>query len=149
MSGILLLCSITAEAVEPRVSLYEKQTGTTTAYAFDAEHGRVRKLKKARGEVLPRIESYRIESRNLCAAVCLIEADEILFQGRLGDTDVVVVRKEYNSFSDPLRWLAAESGHPVQVSSIRVVAISAGRLRAKAELTRRAASYHWTAVVVD
>jgi hypothetical protein len=133
---------------EVRVSLTEKLKGETTAYVFDIGDGRVRRLDQASGSLLPATTAYRVEGRRLCGNECFFEADEILFQGHQGDVDVVVYRKEYNSFSNPLRWLAALSGHPVQVSSIRIAAIGADGHR-QAELTRKPSSYDWKAQVVE
>jgi hypothetical protein len=144
----ILFVGTAAGAAEVRVSLHEKATGAKSAYAFDTERGSMGPIRGADGVALPAVETLRIVSGRLCATACLLDADEILFQGRLDNGTVAVVRDEYNSFANPLRWLAALSGHPVQVSSILVLQVEDGRIRAKAELTRKAASYHWEARVV-
>jgi hypothetical protein len=149
-SGIAVLCAaLPLWAAEVEVTLTEKRTALRTAYAVDMATGTVRGLPEAKGEPLAVIQTYRVESRRLCAASCIADAEEILFQGRAGTADVVVVRKEYNSFSNPLRWLAAFSGHPIQVSSIRVVVLVAGARLKQVELVDKPSSYDWEASVVQ
>ena len=64
------------------------------------------------------------------------------------DADLVVVRQEHNSLSNPLRWLAALSGHPVQVSRIAWFLVSEGEVRSGVLLSR-AASSHWSVSLFD
>ena len=128
--------------------LSEKRTSEKTTYAVETQTGKVREQEGAKGTPLPAIKVYKVANRRLCARECVADAEEILFQGRRGDVDVVVIRKEYNSIANPLRLLGALIGHPVQVSSIRVVLVR-GEGVTQTELVRKPASYDWEASIVQ
>jgi hypothetical protein len=77
------------------------------------------KLKKASnlgGRELSTINRYKIQDHQiLLNNKQLVHATEMLFQGNVNGTDLLIIREEYNSRSNPVRILAYWLGHPVQV----------------------------------
>jgi hypothetical protein len=73
----------------------------------------------------------------------LIDADELLFESNVNGKDVLLVRDEYNSFSNPLKLLSAFVGHPVQTSQIYILVIESGKLKNKLRLQKQDSSYEW------
>jgi len=73
----------------------------------------------------------------------LIDADELLFESNVNGKDVLLVRDEYNSFSNPLKLLSAFVGHPVQTSKIYILVIESGKLKSKLRLQKQDSSYEW------
>jgi hypothetical protein len=93
--------------------------GDLTIIPFEGAHGRgVAPIAKY--TIKPATsDQLRLGYGDLCIGdKHLVRAEDILCQCSVDGRDIVVVRKEYNSFSNPLRWLYALSGHPVQVSEI-------------------------------
>lgn len=126
---LLAVLAAAAPACDATIVLFEARTTATSIYCIDLATWSVTKIASASGCVLPSIDryvvkDYHLKDRNKTVA----EAVEILAQTSLGDYDLVVVRHEYNSFSNP-RWiLSAVAGHPVQVSEVIALAVRDGRL---------------------
>jgi hypothetical protein len=152
-----LITTSAAQASEVRLSLLEKSTSTTTAYSLESTTLAFRQIEAANGSELPQIGKYMTSARKLVAnanatatatATALADADEILYQCRIGEIDFVVVRVESNSFSSFMKLISALSGHPIQVSKIVVMTIRDGRVISKKEITHKDSSYHWVAKVL-
>jgi hypothetical protein len=142
--------ALPSESGEVRVLLRETcRGGKNFAYEFRPDTRAVHAVDHAAGRRLATVQAYRVEGRRLCAGKCFLGADQVLFQGTTGGVDVVVNRKQYNSFSNPLRWLTAFSGHPYQVDSIRVVAVDKERESRPVELTHKQARCKWEAEAVE
>lgn len=73
----------------------------------------------------------------------------LLYQCSLDGKDLVIVRREHNSFSSPIRWLAALSGHPVQVSEIWAIVIDGSNDPKETQLISKPASYKWAAAFFE
>jgi hypothetical protein len=143
-------------AAEVRISLHEKdplmqkEVPAFTCYAFKIESATLTSLASASGKALQQTNEYSIEERRLSLhGKRVAKADEILYQCHVGGCDLVIVRDEYNSFSNPLRILSAFSGHPIQVSKIVILTIVDGDLKSQTEIIRRPASYEWTASIME
>lgn len=147
-SCLLLLTWLTCHASEVQLSLFERATSTTTVFLLDTSNLKLTPTSAVQGSELPQITTYASVGGKLVSGnVKLTDADEVLFQCRLDNIDLVVVRDEYNSFGGPLRILVAFAGHPIQVSKILVLAISNGQVVSEREITRKDSSYHWVAKV--
>ena len=115
-----------------------------TNYIFNTDSSALHKIANSYGSELPIIDRYVLRNRRLYLDdKPITHADEILYQGQLDGTDLVVIRDEYNSKSNPWRLFAYSLGHPIQVSKIIVLVIKDGVLKTQKEITRKAASYHW------
>ena len=147
---IVLLAASPAAARELKVTLTEGSTGRKTFFAIDTRTGALRRLDGLIGVELRQISKYRVRDRQLVAGEKpLAPADEVLFQGRAGGNDLVVVRAEERSLSSPSKLFAACSGHPVQVSVVSVLVIEGPTVTHSLELARQEASYRWTAAVLE
>jgi hypothetical protein len=145
-----LLVSTQAGAAQLQISVYEKLTNTTTAFAFDTSSRKMRELSEAKGEDLPQLSKYSVVKEQLRAGpLGYMDATEVLYQCQIEGLDIVVLRDEYNSISNPLRLLAALVGHPIQVSQIIFVAIADGEVVFEKRLAREPASYRWKAEVLQ
>ena len=145
---LFLVFYASARANDLIVSITEKDTTTETVFRVNAQSLKCTRIQTRQNRALPRIHKYTIVNWQLSAAGRrLTNATEILFQTTVDGNDFLVIRDEYNSWLGPLRLLVAFSGHPVQVSKIVVVKVASGRSIARKELTRKAASYHWSATI--
>jgi len=143
----VLACLISdAVAADVHLALFELATKQTKFYDLDLESGQVQPAAKADGATLPDSAKYNVQDYKVkgLSGAPLAEAIEILCQVSLGEHDLIVVRQEYNS-ANPLYWLAAMSGHPVQVSKIVWLDVKGGKLVHSVEIDRQPASYHWQA----
>jgi len=148
----LLILSSSAYATEVRLTLYEARTKQTTFHALDLSTGVLKPAAAAGTVELPSISEYRVRNEHVETAsggALDAEADEILCQATADDLDVLVVRHEYNSFSNPLYWLAAISGHPIQVSKIVLLLVRDRKVERSIELRREPSSYHWEATLFE
>jgi hypothetical protein len=144
--------SVSAQAADLRLALFEEATKRTTYHSLNLETGKVASATDATGPSpattsIFRIKDYKLEAVN--GGPPLMEATEILAQVASAGFDVLVIRDEYNSFSNPLRWLFAMAGHPVQVSKILWVVVKDGRVLHRKELQREPASYQWSAQLFE
>src|SRR5262245_23034338 len=101
---VLMLFYAAAPAADLVVAVTETKTGQEKFFRVEPESLSMRKTKAAHGEVLTKIERYKIEKRKLMPVAgdeSLMKTDNILFQCSAGDTDFVVVRQEYNSLCCP------------------------------------------------
>ena len=147
LTGLILISSF-ACATEVRLALYEAQSKQTSFHALDLVSGKVSSAQSAGTVELGALEAYRVRNEHVehvQSGQAIAEATEILCQATTGEVDLVVVRQEYNSFSNPLRWLSAIGGHPVQVSKIVWLLVREGKVVYTTELLQRPASYHWKA----
>lgn len=136
-------------AGEVQIALFEQRISEQSGFLFDTGSMKLRKVQTAVGVELPTIARYESRAGKLYSnGTALAEADEVLFQCEVDEVDLVVVRDEYNSFSNPLRILSALSGHPVQVSKIVILTIANGQVEAEKELTRKPSSYGWVVSVL-
>lgn len=137
-----------ADASEFVIALHEKATNETTNYAFDLNTSELRKVSEVFGNEIANTSYYVVRDQKLVGnGKVLMDADEILYQGQTGGIDLLVIREEYNSFSNPVRWLSALSGHPIQVNKILAVTIKDGNILAQKEIVKKPSSYHWSAHV--
>lgn len=151
---VLFLCLVLAanigRATEVRLSVYEENTQKTRYYAFDVAKSALKSLSEASGKAVEQTTTYSVKDRRLFGGdKILVKADEILYQCHIDGRDVVVVRDEYNSFSNPMRMLVAFAGHPVQVSKIMVLKIVDGKLETTTRIIRRPSSYRWRVSVYE
>jgi hypothetical protein len=132
------------------VSVFRRPENVTSCFCLELSPATLEKSRDpdAARTPLPQIADYSIKSERLrFAGTELTPALEILYQSRLPDADVIVIREEHNSFSNPMRILAALAGHPVQVSTIGVVVVRNGKLVRRWNPLRTASSYDWRAVL--
>jgi len=138
-----LLANI-GQAAEVRLSVFEESTQRTRNYKFDVATSVLKSSRVVSGKAVQQTTIYSAKDGYLFAGdKKIVEADELLFQCHVDGCDLVVVREEYNSFSNPLRILFAFGGHPVQVSKIVILKIVDGKLETKKEIIRKPSSYHW------
>lgn len=143
----LLAVSASAQARDVQLALVEQRASEQTDYLLNLETLSVRKIPSAQGAELPQTQKYLSQNRKLVVGADRVaDADEVLYQCAIDDTDLVIVRDEYNS-ANPLYWLAAASGHPVQVSRIVALTVKNGHVVSEREITRKASSYDWVARV--
>jgi len=150
--ALSLVLATTAHAAELRLALFEEATKRTTYHSLNLETGRFASAPEASGSSPAATSSYRIGNYKLEAAgggASLMDATEILAQASTAGCDVLVIREEYNSFSNPFRWLTAFAGHPIQVSKIHWVVFKDGKVLYRKELQREPASYRWTAKLFE
>jgi hypothetical protein len=145
---LLAALAAVSPACDATIVLFEARTTRTSIHCIDFRKWSVSKPNSAEGSALPSIDRYVVKDYHLrYRDKTLAEAVEILAQTSVGEHDLVVVRHEYNSFSNPLRILSAVAGHPVQVSEIIALAVSDGRVVKRWRLARVASSYEWRADV--
>jgi hypothetical protein len=144
----LVLLSSLASASPVRVDVSEKSTGLTTSYSFDVTSSTLRKSETVSTKDIPQASVYSVVDRKLVArGFAVSAADDILYQCPIDGFDVVVVRAEHNSFSNPFRVLVAFSGHPIQVSTIYILKIKDHVVVSRQEVIHKPASYEWSAKV--
>lgn len=101
-----------------------KEGRIDTPFALDVRGFMATRTDKAHGAEVSRTSKYFISDRQLRIGDRLrLPADEILTQGSVDGTDVVVTRRSYTS-ANPLYWFMALSGHPAQFSEIVVVLVN-------------------------
>jgi len=146
---ILFALAISAHGQDLFVRLKEQATGAVFVYSVNSDSVRVTSELRPQGRVLPLIAKYTILNRLLTVrGVALTKADEILFQAAAGGSDFIVLREEFNSTLGPLNLALYLGAHPVQVSKIAIVKISAGRLIIRRNLIQKEGSYHWSAEIL-
>jgi hypothetical protein len=104
------------------------------------------------GKPLPPMGDYAVRDYKVVrpsSGLALGAAMEILAQSRVGNVDVVLARQEYDSFSTPWRWLAALSGHPVQVSRITWFLVAADGIVRSGFLIARPNAYYWSVALFE
>lgn len=141
----VLPASVLADIV--LVSVLERGASESLRFEFDTASATVSRSTLPTGEQLPAISDYFVREYQLVRVptnATVGEAIELLGQVRVSGGDFVVVRQEYNSYSNPLYWLAAFSGHPVQVSRIAWFLVSNGGDVRSGSFLARASSYHWS-----
>jgi hypothetical protein len=147
---LLVLLIGVSEAVEVKILVIEEKTKATTYYTYDVETSGVKPVASVSGGVVAQVRTFSIKDRRLLAGDRKVtNADQLLFQCRINGVDLVIVRDEYNSFSNPLRILSAFSGHPIQVSKIVILKIENGELKRKATIIQKPSSYEWTATILQ
>jgi hypothetical protein len=153
---VLLLCVAGCESPrqqpweEVKISVFEKSTQKTRNYSFDVATSAIKSVRAVDGEALPQTTIYSLKDGYLFAGdKRMVEEVELLYQCHFGGYDLVVVRDEYNSYSNPMWALFAFSGHPVQVSKILILKIAEGNLKTKTEIIRKASSYDWRVSVLE
>lgn len=147
-TALLLLVVARANAEDLLLSLREVKSQATTNFLLNLETGKANVVSGGTGDPLMSSDVYIVRDWKLVPAVdgkALIDASQILFQTKVEDLDVLIIRDEYNSFSNPFRWLSALAGHPVQVSKILWITIKNGNVIYSVELRREPSSYEWTA----
>jgi hypothetical protein len=131
------------------IDVFERRRSTVTRHCVTLANKSVRQsASNPIGPAFQPINAYEIRNCRLQKGDSQIaNAVEILVQARAGALDIVVIRNEYNSFSNPLRILAAIVGHPSQVSEVTALALSDGNVIGRWRLARAASSYEWRAVL--
>ena len=76
-------------------------------------------------------------------------ADDVLAQASLNGIDVLVVRREHNAFLNPLKFLSALSGHPIQVSEIWVIALVDEKEIWSERLVSKDSVYRWKVSLLE
>ncbi|MBS1994650.1 MAG: hypothetical protein JSS86_00010 [Cyanobacteria bacterium SZAS LIN-2] len=137
-----------AVAAPVTVDVLEKSTGQTTSVQFDAKTAAIRPASPGARLEIPQLARYAVVDRSLVVGgVAISKADDLLYQCEADGFDIVVVRVEHNSFSNPFRWLTALAGHPIQVSTIYIETIKDKTIVARREIVFKPASYEWAAKV--
>ena len=145
---VLLFITSLANAGAIRVDVLEKSTGKSTIYWLDVMSLSLVKRDLASMREIPQSSTYSLSNRKLTVdGVSITAADDILFQCPVEGFDLVIVRVDHNSISNPLRVLTAFSGHPIQVSVIYMLKIKDRAVVLKREITHKPASYEWSAKV--
>jgi hypothetical protein len=145
---LALLLPPTLAKCDISISVFEVSAATTTNNCLNLGTLSVTKTSAATGVALPPINDYSVTNYHLRAGKTeLADAVDILAQARFHEMDIVVVRNEYNSFSNPLRLLFAFAGHPVQVSEVIVFALRNHVIVGHWRIARAASSYKWEAVL--
>jgi len=145
---VLLLLTSIAHAHPVRVNVFEKSTGANTNYWFEAESLALAKEKSGTISEIPQSSNFSLVNRKLMVdGIATSAADDILYQCSVDGFDLIVVRVEHNSFSNPFRWLTALSGHPIQVSTIYVLKIKDHEVLKRREIVHKPASYEWRATI--
>jgi hypothetical protein len=144
----LLLVSAPA-ACDIGIDVFEGRRSVTTSHCVNLATRSVHRSQvQPSGPDLQPIQEYEIRNHRLRKdGTQIADAVEILVQARADGMDVVVIRNEYNSFSNPLRILAAVAGHPAQVSEVIVLVLREGRVVGRWRLARATSSYEWRAVL--
>ncbi|HEV2207504.1 MAG TPA: hypothetical protein VG167_01940 [Verrucomicrobiae bacterium] len=112
----------------------------TAAATSEPRNGPVGKPLPSTGDYA--LRDYKVVRTSTGSA--LGAAMEILAQSRVGSFDVVLARQEYDSFSTPWRWLAALSGHPVQVNRITWFLVATDGIVRSGYLVARPNAYYWS-----
>ena len=121
-----------------------------TVFYLDLENLKIEPESKIYGDSIPKTSVYRISNRLIIKdSIVIGPGDDLLYQCNLNSLDVLIIRKEYNSFSNPIRILMAISGHPVQVSEIRIVVRNEKTNLMEEVLRRKKNAYNWYAKVVS
>ena len=147
ITGLLLFSGL-ACAAEVRLELYEAHAKQTSFHSLDLASGTLSTVQAPGAIELGKLEAYRVRNEHIehvQSGQVIAEATEILCQATTAGVELLVVRQEHNSFSNPLRLLSAFSGHPVQVSKIVWLVVRDGKVEHSVELIRRPASYYWRA----
>lgn len=125
--------------------------GTKRTYVFhiDLSKHTIGATTNTPGKTIPPIQHYVTKNdRHFWAEGNRFgKADDILTQIHTEDADLLLVRREHNSFWTPLRFLFAISGHPIQVSSIWLVVIRDKKEVWSAKLVSRDSIYRWQASI--
>ncbi len=141
-----LLVANIAYAGEIKINLYEREAKETTKFLFNTKSSTAQKLENANGAEIPKINRYLIKNYKLTIDdKPITDAINILYQCQIEDGDLIIVRDEYNSISNPFRLLAFIAGHPTQVSKVKVLVVKNGVLKSEKELASKASSYDWEA----
>jgi len=137
-----------AHAAELEISVLEVSKEQTNHWSFDTAKSVLKPLKTTTGKALQQTTTYSLRDGKVYRGEKKVSsATEILYQCRIDGCDLLVVRDEHNSFSNPMRILSAAAGHPIQVSKIVIFKIVDGKLKTKAEIVRKPSSYQWKVAV--
>jgi hypothetical protein len=122
-------------------------TQETHMFQIDLLKQTVISTTKVTGNTTPPI--YRYEARKdrhfWAGSDRFGSADDILAQIHTEDADLLIVRREHNSFGGPLRLLSALAGHPVQVSEIWLLMIKEQKESWSVKLVSKDSIYTWKA----
>lgn len=125
-----------------------------TAYDFNTKTFKLEKSATTKGKALSQTTSFSIKGNGISRHKLymgdnfIAPAINILYQCRFGQSDIVIVRHEYNYNSiNPIKQLSALSGHPVQVSEIIIFLIQDGKILHQNKIIEKDSSYHWKAEV--
>jgi hypothetical protein len=147
---LFLLCVGTANATEIKFSLLEERTSEIRYYVFDTNSDKLKKSTKLSGKTIYSKGPFEIKKYKLfLGEIELAEASEILFQGKTDDSWFLIIRDEYNSMSNPFRWLASFLGHPIQVSKIQLLVVRNQKLITNKKIRKEPSSYHWYVKVFE
>jgi uncharacterized protein (DUF2336 family) len=139
--------SATAEAAV-FIEVTEEKTATTRAFVADIQAKALRETNVRERRPLTQISRFTVVNGELAVSGReLAEANEILFQCAVEGFDIAIIRDGHNSFSTPLRVISALAGHPIQVSTIKLIAVRDGKVFWERQLAREPSSYQWTATV--
>ena len=148
-ASIFLLVIVPGFALGQEVLVRVQQRGDPIAleYVLHTDAGTSNPTKRQPGRPMPAISEYTIREDKLVrtsTGATIGAAVEVLAQARIDRSDVVLARQEWNSLSTPWRWLAAFSGHPVQVSRISWFLVRTDGTVSSGDLVTRPSAYEWS-----
>lgn len=137
-------CLMRATSFTAVVSELER-TKESHVFRIDPAEKKVVSDKPTAGKPIAQISKYVTkDDRHIwMGAKQLGRADDIFAQAFIGGTDVLIVRREHNALLNPLKFLIAITGHPIQVSEIWVVALVDGKEIWSERLVSKDAVYRW------
>lgn len=130
----LLLVSCNSFAQDIGIIVVNPDNKKTFSYLLETESFDIDKKSFSGGfseNIIPSKQSgkYSISRNKLYfGGNELHDASSILFEGGMQGYDLLIIKDYYNSFSNPLRWLFAIAGHPVQGNKVYVLKIVNGKL---------------------
>ncbi|WMS88818.1 hypothetical protein [Pleionea litopenaei] len=125
------------------VSVFEVNNETHHIFLIK-ENGDIDEAVKLDGDDFQEMGEFSIDDGQLIYQESqIVEADEVLFQGKSNVLKIAIVRNEKNSLSSMKKFLSAMAGHPVQKSEIIAVILNGEKITFKEELAARDSSYRW------
>ena len=122
----------------------------THAFYIDVPKQTVTTTTNATGKTIQPIQDYIVRDRHIWANTHRLgKADDILAQIHSGNADLLLVRREHNSFGSPEKLLVAFSGHPIQVSEFWIVLVRDNTETWTVQIFNTTASYTWTGYFLE
>ncbi len=149
---LLLILPGCALAEDVLVRVQQRGDPVTLQYVLHTDVATSERSSSPVGKPLPPMGDYAVRDYKVVrtsTGSALGAAMEILAQSHVGSFDVVLTRQEYDSFSTPWRWLAALSGHPVQVSRITWFLVATDGIVRTGYLVARPTAYYWSAALFE
>lgn len=137
--GLMRAASFTAVVTEL------ERAKESHVFRIDLADKKVVSDKPAAGKPIAQISKYvtKDDGHVWLGTKKLGSANDIFAQASFEGTDVLIVRREHNALFNPLKFLIAITGHPIQVSEIWVVALVDGKEIWSERLVSKDAVYRW------